>query len=176
MTLSVVLTKNEADFLQFSREKPKMRKIFLPFCFFPTDRKYGRLYVERKLSLRPLEKTSPSMLRIATSPDRRGLGIPRKVFGFARGSPTRGAVERSETERLYRGTPILQTGILYLFSLPYILSVGKKQNGRKIGPFFRFYRENCKKSALIFVKMTEIVILSSLNGPAEHGKMRVTTL
>ena len=29
------------------------------------------------------------MLRIATSPSRGGLGIPRKVFGFARGSPTR---------------------------------------------------------------------------------------
>ena len=27
--------------------------------------------------------------------------------GFARGSPTRGAVERSETERLYEGEPFL---------------------------------------------------------------------
>ena len=44
--------------------------------------------------------TSPSMLRIATSPSRGGLGSPRKVPGFARGSPIRGAVERSETERL----------------------------------------------------------------------------
>ena len=32
---------------------------------------------------------------------RGGLGSPRRVNGFARGSPTRGAVERSETERLY---------------------------------------------------------------------------
>ena len=32
---------------------------------------------------------------------RGGFGSPRKVNGFARGSPTRGAVERSETERLY---------------------------------------------------------------------------
>ena len=37
----------------------------------------------------------------ATSPKGRGFGSPRKVNGFARGSPTRGAVERSETERLY---------------------------------------------------------------------------
>ena len=37
-----------------------------------------------------LDSTSPSMLRIATSPGRRGLGSPRKVNGFARGSPTRG--------------------------------------------------------------------------------------
>ena len=42
---------------------------------------------------------------------RGGLGIPQsfpsqfKVFLSARGSPTRGAVERSETERLYEGKP-----------------------------------------------------------------------
>ena len=36
---------------------------------------------------------------------RGGFGRPRKVNGFARGSPTRGAVERSETERLYEGKP-----------------------------------------------------------------------
>ena len=40
-----------------------------------------------------------------TSPKGRGFGSPRKVNGFARGSPTRGAVERSETERLYEGKP-----------------------------------------------------------------------
>ena len=34
--------------------------------------------------------TSPSRLRRATSPCRRGLGSPRKVNGSARGSPTRG--------------------------------------------------------------------------------------
>ena len=34
------------------------------------------------------------MLRIATSPCRRGFGSPCKVSGFARGSPTRRAVER----------------------------------------------------------------------------------
>ncbi len=49
--------------------------------------------------------TSPSRLRRATSPCRRGFGRPCKVNGFARGSPTRGAVERSETERLYEGKP-----------------------------------------------------------------------
>ena len=42
-----------------------------------------------------------------TSPKGRGFGRPRKVNGFARGSPTRGAVERSETERLYEGKPFL---------------------------------------------------------------------
>ena len=38
---------------------------------------------------------------------RGGLGSTRKVNGFARGSPTRGAGERSETERLYKGKPAL---------------------------------------------------------------------
>ena len=52
-----------------------------------------------------LRPTSPSSLRDATSPSRGGFGSPRKVNGFARGSPTRGAVERSETERLYEGKP-----------------------------------------------------------------------
>ena len=47
-------------------------------------------YVFRKAILRT---TSPSMLRIATSPCRRGLGSPCNISGFARGSPTRGAVE-----------------------------------------------------------------------------------
>ena len=43
------------------------------------------------------------MLRIATSSSRGGFGSPRRVNGFARGSPTRGAAERSEAERLYEG-------------------------------------------------------------------------
>ena len=42
---------------------------------------------------------------VAVAPSRGGFGSPRKVNGFARGSPTRGAVERSETERLYGGEP-----------------------------------------------------------------------
>ena len=42
---------------------------------------------------------------VAIAPSRGGFGSPRKVNGFARGSPTRGAVERSETERLYEGKP-----------------------------------------------------------------------
>ena len=41
-----------------------------------------------------LRTTSPSLLRNATSPCRRGFGSPCKVSGFARGSPTRRAVER----------------------------------------------------------------------------------
>ena len=44
---------------------------------------------------------------VAVAPSRRGFGSPRKVNGFARGSPTRGAGERSETERLYEGEPDL---------------------------------------------------------------------
>ena len=44
---------------------------------------------------------------VAVAPSRGGFGSPRKVNGFARGSPTRGAVERSETERLYRAAPFL---------------------------------------------------------------------
>ena len=36
-----------------------------------------------------LRTTSPSRLRRATSPGRGGFGSPRKVNGFARGSPTR---------------------------------------------------------------------------------------
>ena len=39
-----------------------------------------------------LRTTSPSRLRRATSPGRGGFGSPCKVNGFARGSPTRGAV------------------------------------------------------------------------------------
>ena len=65
-----------------------------------------------------------------------------------------------------------RTAFSYVSSLSYFLSVGKKQNGRKISRFFRFSRENCKKSRLIFVKMTEIVILSSLNALPEHDKMK----
>ena len=38
-----------------------------------------------------LRTTSPLRLRRATSPGRGGFGSPRKVNGFARGSPTRGA-------------------------------------------------------------------------------------
>ena len=45
-------------------------------------------------SKRSFDTTSPSMLRIATSPCRRGLGSPHRVSGFARDSPTRRAVER----------------------------------------------------------------------------------
>ena len=46
-----------------------------------------------------------SLTSFDSSPSRGGFGSPRKVNGFARGSPTRGAVERSETERLYEGRP-----------------------------------------------------------------------
>ena len=38
--------------------------------------------------------TSPSLLRNATSPSRRGLGSKGEVSRFAKGSPTRGAVEQ----------------------------------------------------------------------------------
>ena len=61
-----------------------------------------------------LRTTSPSRLRRATSPGRGGFGSPRKVNGFARGSPTRGAVERSETERLYKDGPALGSSLANL--------------------------------------------------------------
>ena len=48
MTISVILTKFGLIFLQFSRENLKNREIFLPFCFFPTDRKYDKIYIESK--------------------------------------------------------------------------------------------------------------------------------
>ena len=38
--------------------------------------------------------TSPSLLRNAGSPNRRGLGSQGEVSRFAKGSPTRGAGER----------------------------------------------------------------------------------
>ena len=49
---------------------------------------------------------------------RGGLGSPRKVNGSARGSPTRGAVERSETERLYEGEPFLCRKVRLAASFP----------------------------------------------------------
>ena len=49
--------------------------------------------------------TSPSRLRRATSPTEGRPWHSGKLLLFARGSPTRGAVERSETERLYEGEP-----------------------------------------------------------------------
>ena len=49
--------------------------------------------------------TSPSLLRNATSPTEGRPWHSGKLLLFARGSPTRGAVERSETERLYEGRP-----------------------------------------------------------------------
>ena len=51
--------------------------------------------------------TSPSLLRNATSPTEGRPWHSGKLLLFARGSPTRGAVERSETERLYEGKPFL---------------------------------------------------------------------
>ena len=51
------------------------------------------------------ESTSPSRLRRATSPTEGRPWHFVKLHLFARGSPTRGAVERSETERLYEGKP-----------------------------------------------------------------------
>ena len=38
-------------------------------------------------ALRLVSSPSPSLLRKSTSPKGRGLGSPRKVTGFARGSP-----------------------------------------------------------------------------------------
>ena len=41
-----------------------------------------------------LDRTSPSLLRNATSPEGRGFDNPHKVSGFAKGSPFGGAGER----------------------------------------------------------------------------------
>ena len=49
----------------------------------------------------PLYNLSVSADALPPPLPRGGFGSPRKVNGFARGSTTRGAVERSETERLY---------------------------------------------------------------------------
>ena len=49
--------------------------------------------------------TSPSLLRNATSPTEGRPWHSAKLCLFARGSPTRGAGERSETERLDEGEP-----------------------------------------------------------------------
>ena len=59
----------------------------------------------RQLSQRERSSTSPSLLRNATSPTEGRPWHSGKLLLFARGSPTRGAVERSETERLYEGEP-----------------------------------------------------------------------
>ena len=55
-------------------------------------------------SIRSWQRSAPLQSSLLLLP-RGGFGSPRKVNGFARGSPTRGAVERSETERLYEGKP-----------------------------------------------------------------------
>ena len=83
--------------------------------------------------------TSPSSLRDATSPSRGGFGSPRKVNGFARGSPTRGAVERSETERLdgrrtdQRSMSLLVIEVINFHSTPFYhtFPLATRLNGRK---------------------------------------------
>ena len=109
-----------------------------------------------------LPTTSQSMLRIARSPCRGALGSPCRVSGFA----------REVVQRSHSPVRTGRTAFSYVSSLSFFLSVGKKQNGRKISRFFRFSRENCKKSRSIFVKMTDIVILSFLNALPEHDKMK----
>ena len=61
----------------------------------------------RQLPQRGRRSTSPSLLRNATSPTEGRPWHSGKLLLFARGSPTRGAGERSETERLYKGEPAL---------------------------------------------------------------------
>ena len=65
----------------------------------------SRSPLRQRLSLWERCSTSPSLLRNATSPTEGRLWHSGKLLLFARGSPTRGAVERSETERLYEGEP-----------------------------------------------------------------------
>ena len=52
-----------------------------------------------------LRTTSPSLLRNAASPGRRGLGSPCIVPGFAQSAPFGGADRRSETERVQNKLP-----------------------------------------------------------------------
>ena len=65
----------------------------------------SRRLLRQRLSLWERSSTSPSLLRNATSPTEGRPWHSGKLLLFARGSPTRGAVERSETERLYEGEP-----------------------------------------------------------------------
>ena len=65
----------------------------------------SRSLLRQRLSLWERSSTSPSRLRRATSPTEGRLWHSVKLSLFARGSPTRGAVERSETERLDEGQP-----------------------------------------------------------------------
>ena len=67
----------------------------------------SRRALRQRLSLWERSSTSPSRLRRATSPTEGRPWHSGKLLLFARGSPTRGAVERSETERLYEGEPFL---------------------------------------------------------------------
>ena len=67
----------------------------------------SRRTLRQRLSLWERSSTSPSRLRRATSPTEGRPWHSGKLLLFARGSPTRGAVERSETERLYEGKPFL---------------------------------------------------------------------
>ena len=113
-----------------------------------------------------LRTTSPSRLRRATSPGRGGFGSPRKVNGFARGSPTRGAVERSETERLYEGKPFLCRKVRLLASpvsfwqiicyngfaaLPaHLFGRGGEKNG-KYSFFYTVCRSKC--SSLLYLQV-----------------------
>ena len=95
------------DFKRTIAKKAELRKIPRPSRssrIFPNLRESPL----QRLTVRlPFVQPLRHRLRDATSPCRGGFGSPRKVNGFARGSPTRGAVERSETERLYEDGPAL---------------------------------------------------------------------
>ena len=97
---------------------------------------------------------------------RGGFGSPRRVNGFARGSPTRGAVERSETERLYEGEPFLCRKVRLLASpvsfwrkewyngfaaLPaHLFGRGGEKNG-KYSFFYTVCRSKC--SSLLYLQV-----------------------
>ena len=79
--------------------------------------------------------TSPSLLRNATSPTEGRPWHSGKLLLFARGSPTRGAVERSETERLYEGEPFLCRKVrLLAFSVSFWRNVW--YNGFAVHPAY----------------------------------------
>ena len=88
--------------------------LLLIFITFTNSSLFNRAFstnsrrpLRQRLPLWGRSSTSPSLLRNATSPPEGRPWHSGKLLLFARGSPTRGAVERSETERLYEGEPFL---------------------------------------------------------------------
>ena len=103
---------------------------------------------------------------VAVAPTEGRLWHSGKLLLFARGSPTRGAVERSETERLYEGKPFLCRKVRLLASpvsfwqiicyngfaaLPaHLFGRGGEKNG-KYSFFYTVCRSKC--SSLLYLQV-----------------------